>query len=54
MVHVFLKKVMNPLHDDSLSAEASEGIGGDSLYVVVILQVTKQNIDQKPMINNKY
>lgn len=36
------KKVMNPLHlRDSLSAEASEGIGGDSLYVAVLLQVTK-------------
>ncbi len=42
------KKVTNPLHlGDSLSAEASEGIGGDSLYVAVLLQVTKQNMDHK-------
>ena len=36
------KKVMNPSHLwDGLSAEASEGIGGDSLYVAVVLQFTK-------------
>lgn len=51
VVRMFLKKVMNPLHlGDSLSAEASEGIGGDSLYVAVVLQVTKQQIDQKHVI----
>lgn len=45
------KKAMNLLHlGDSLSAEASESIGGDSLYVAVLLQVTKHHMDQKHMI----
>lgn len=45
---------MNLLHlCDSLSAEASERIGGDSLYVAVLLQVSKQHIGQTHTINNK-
>lgn len=46
---------MNPLHLlDSVSAEASESIGGDSLYEAVLVQVTKQHKDQKRIINNKH
>lgn len=36
------KNVMNLLHlSDGLSAEASESIGGDSLYVAVLMQVAE-------------
>lgn len=43
---------MNPLHlRDGLSAEASEGIGGDSLYVAVLLQPAEQDEDQKLTVN---
>lgn len=46
---------MNPLHLlDSVSAEASESIGGDSLYMAVLVQVTMQHKDQTHKINNKY
>ena len=42
------KKVMNLLHlHDSLSAQASESIGGDFLDVVVLFQVTEQHTDHK-------
>ncbi len=45
-VHVS-KNVMNLLHlSDSLSAEAFESIGRDSLYAAVLLQDTKQQTDQ--------
>lgn len=42
------KKVKtNPLHLlDGVSAEASESIGGDSLYKAVLVQVTMQHKDQ--------
>lgn len=53
------KKVMNVLHlADVLSAEASEGIAGDSPYVDVIFHFTKQhkdkNINSNMMKNSRY
>lgn len=48
---------MNLLHlPDSLSAEASEGIGWNSHYVAVIMQVTKQHKEthyKQPILASK-
>lgn len=50
-------KQMNLLHlPDSLSAEASEGIGWNSHYVAVIMQVTKQHKEthyKQPILASK-